>query len=251
VGTTNGITLDGYCFNVQNPDTAGSLVHLANGYPSCDGAYDNRQTFQPDASVGAGAAGPGAGQLVNFKQFGRCLDVTDLKPASPYLIAWPCKQAPDSSNVAWNQKWRYPAVVADPADPDTFRGTGTIVTTHKGVDYCLQNPGSSAYGAYPRVVSCPTGAPPPNLVWTVYGRTAKYATSYRIAAGPHTSGDDGLCLAAANPTATPPELYETTGYQGPPISKIVMRPCDGSTWQKWNAPADLLDSSPLKSFAEK
>ncbi len=252
MGTSNGVTLDGFCFNVQSPDSPGSPVVLANGFPNCNGAYDNKQTFQPDAAVGAGAAGADVGQLVNFKQFGRCLDVTDLNPNSTYLISWPCKQAPDKSHVAWNQKWRLPAIVTDPADPGTPTGTGTIMTRYNGTDYCLQNPGSPAYGAYPRVVPCPAGAPTGNLIWTVYGKTGTYATSFQIQAGvkPPQGTGGSLCLAAADPRAQPAELYDNSGYSGPVISKIVMRTCDGSLWQKWNAPANLLDSSPLKNFAE-
>lgn len=253
VGTTDGVNLDGYCFNVQNPDVTGSPVVLARGWPNCDaGTYDNKQTFQPDPAVGAGAAGEDVGQVVNFKQFGRCLDVTDRNPSQTYLIAWPCKQAPDARLVSWNQKWRLPAVVDDPSDPDNPTGTGAIVTTSAGADYCLQKPPSTTYGSYPRVVVCPAGAPPENLTWTVYGKTKTYATSYQIQAGPKTGGGDaGTCLAAANPDAQPPELYDRAEYRGSPISKIVVRPCDGSAWQKWNAPAYLLDPSPLKDFAEK
>jgi hypothetical protein len=251
VGTTDGTTLDGFCFTVRNPDTPGSLVELAKDYPNCNAGYDNKQTFQPDASVGAGAAGPASGQLVNFKQFGRCLDVTNLNPNSSYLIAWPCKQAPDPSTIAWNQRWQYPPVVEDLAQPGTFHGTGTIVTTRGGTDYCLQSPDSAIFGDYPRIVECPSGTPPPNLVWTVYGKMATYVTSYRVRVGPHTAGSEGLCLAAADPKAPSPELYEDAGYAGRSISKIVLRSCDRSTLQKWNAPADLLDSSPLKGFAEK
>ncbi len=253
MGTTDGVSLDGFCFNVQTPDTPGSPVVLASGYPDCEGVYDNKQTFLPDAAVGAGAAGVDAGQVVNFKLFGRCLDVTNNDPTQTYLIAWPCKQAPDTSHVLWNQKWQLPAVSTDPADPRTPSGTGAIITRYNGVDHCLESPGSTAFGSYPRVVPCPSGTPTGNLVWTVYGKTGAYATSYQIQAGPKPApgGAGGICLAAADPTAQPAELYENTGYNGPPIGKIVMRDCDGSTWQKWNAPADLLDSAPLKNFGEK
>ena len=250
VGTTDGVSLDGFCFTVQTPDTAGSPVVLARDYPDCGGVYDNKQTFQPDAAVGAGAAGPDAGQVVNYKQFGRCLDVTDRNPGSTYLISWPCKQAPDRSAISWNQKWVLPAVAGDPQEPT---GTGMIRTRSQGVDYCLQNPGSTAYGAYPRVQVCPATATG-SFVWTVYGKTSTYATSYQIQAGPKPaagSGDPGICLAAADPAAQPVELYENTGYRGPAVSKIVLRTCNGSTWQKWNAPPNLLDPSPLKDFGEK
>ena len=47
------------------------------------------------------------GQLVNYQQFSRCLDVTNHLWNSDYMIVWFCKQAPDGT-VPWNQKWTLP-----------------------------------------------------------------------------------------------------------------------------------------------
>jgi hypothetical protein len=244
MGTADGASLDGFCFNVLQPDTPGSPVVLGNG-ANCYGNYDNVQTFQPDPSVGAGAAGAATGQLVNFKQFGRCLDVTNGDTAHSYLIAWPCKQAPNPSYVTWNQRWRIPAI-----DAASRSGTGRIYVNHNGVDHCLRSPGATR-GLYPTVAPCPAGALPADMTWTVYGATGTYATSHQIVDGTQPPGGPALCLAPADPNAASPELYVNAYYTGPPISRIVMRACDGSAWQKWNAPADLTRPLPLTEFVER
>ncbi len=237
-GTNDGIGLNGLCFNVQSQNVPGSFVVLGSVSGSdCRQGYDNIETFSPDASVGAGAAGPGSGQLVDFSQFGRCLDVTEQNVGASYLIAWPCKQAPDPSNITWNQKWTLPAISAT-----TGSGTGRITTTKPSSGtYCLQSPGSTAAGQYVRVVLCP-GSTPVNMTWTVYGDTGSYETGYRIKDG------YGNCLSPTDPDATPPDFYTGGGQQ---ISKIVVATCSGSTLQKWNAPPNILQSLPLKDIGEQ
>jgi hypothetical protein len=234
-GTADGKTLDGYCFNVQSQNTPGSFVVLGSG-ATCHKGYDNIETFSPEASVGAGASGAAANQLVSFSQFGRCLDVTEQNVNYAYLIAWPCKQAPDPTNVLWNQKWLLPII---PATLDS--ATGRITTNPSSGLYCLQSPASTAAGNYVKTIVCPAGLPPLNMTWTVYGDTGSYTTSYRIMDG------YGYCLAPTDPAATPPDLYP----KGLLISKIVVAPCSGSTLQKWNAPPNILQSLPLKDIGEK
>jgi type II secretory pathway pseudopilin PulG len=231
-GTTDGVNLDNLCFNVQSQNTAGSLVVLgATSAGKCHKApYDNIQTFSPEAAVGAGAAGPAAGQLVNFKQFGRCIDVTDQRTDRGFLIVWPCKQAPNPANVRWNQKFALPAF-----------GVPGRITTNPGSLYCLQSPGSVAPARYVQTVICPGNGMPPNMTWTVYGDTGSYVTGYRIIDG------FGNCLTPTDPTATPPDLFNA----GQQISKLVVAPCSASTLQKWNAPPNILQALPLKDIGEK
>lgn len=227
-GTSNGKTLNGFCFNVQMADTAGSFVVLGSG-SSCHQAYDNVETFSPEAAVGAGAAGAGSGQLVNFKQFGRCLDVTEQRVDFAYMIAWPCKQAPDPANVLWNQKWTLPAP------------TGQLTTTTKtGAVYCLRSPRSTTAFQYVDLTDCPGLGSPPALTWTVFGAAASYADSYVVQDG------DGNCLSPTDPSAPLPDLYP----HGNAIGKMVVAVCDGSTLQKWNADPNILDPLPLKDVAE-
>jgi hypothetical protein len=231
-GTADGVALDGFCFNVQTANSTGSFVVLGSAATgTCRGANDNTQTFSPEAAVGAGAAGASAGQLVNLNQFGRCLAVTEQNVGYPYLVAWPCKQAPNPANIGWDQRWTLPAA-----------GVPGRIVTSPGGNYCLSSPGSVAPGQYPTLVACPPGvATPLNLSWTVYANTGTYATSYRI------MDAFGYCLAPTDPGAAPPDLYPN----GQQISKLVVATCGGSTLQKWNAPPDVMQALPLKDIGEK
>jgi hypothetical protein len=231
-GTSNGSSLDGYCFNVQTPNTAGSLLVLSN--VNCKKGYDNVETWSPDASVGAGASGATNGQLVDFSQFGRCLDVTEQNVNKGFLIVWPCKQAPNPSNVSWNQKWTLPTIVAG-----LTSATGRITTKPNSL-YCLTSPGSTAAGQYVSVQTCPASGTPTNMTWTVYANTGTYLTSYRVVDG------YGNCLAPTDPNVTSPDLYQSASK----ISKVVVAPCNGDTSQKWDAPPNILQPLPLKDIRE-
>ena len=73
---------------------------------SCAGSVtDTAQTWVPSPTAGAGMAGAGNSQLVNYRQFATCLDVTGQDPTSAFLILYTCKQNPNPANVAWNQKF--------------------------------------------------------------------------------------------------------------------------------------------------
>jgi hypothetical protein len=237
-GTSNGTTLDGYCFNVQNPNVSGSFVILGStGSGTCRKSYDNIENFQADAAVGAGAAGADVGQMVNFAEFGRCLDVTEQSVSFAYLIIWPCKQAPNAALVTWNQKWAIPTIATGATS-----ATGRIYTSPSGGPYCLRSPLSTAGGQYVRVVACPTsGTLPLNLSWTVFADTGVYSTSYRI------MDSSGFCLAPTDPAASSPDFYP----KGESISKSVVAVCNGSKLQKWNAPPNILDALALKDLSEK
>jgi hypothetical protein len=237
-GTSNGIAQDGYCFNVQTPDRAGSLVVLGSG-ATCNGNPDSVQTFRPDSTVGAGAAGPASRQLASFAQFSRCLNVTDAVPSTAYLTAWPCLQVSNPSSVPPEQVWTLPSV-----SPTMHTGTGAISTRIGGAGYCLRSPGTAS-GAYPTVETCPAAGVPAAFSWTVYGATGSFATSYQI------KDSAGLCLAAADPTTSPTEIHQPAPGNGSPISRILLQACTGGTGQKWNAPADLTRPSPLTSYFER
>ena len=248
-GTTNGTTADGYCFNVQSPGWPGSPVVLGvddNG--TCIGPPDNKQSFSPDARAGAGMANPpnATGQLVNFEQFGRCMDIPGGHVSDGFLIAWPCKQAPDGSYVGWNQVWFQPALSYNTATcgaqaTPCGKGTITVVAPAGKASpvgtYCLQSPGSTAPGLYVNAIDmCPGGAPPAKMTWTVYGETHDPDTRY------HIMDYRGFCLA---PSTT--NLYGT----GTNVGKIVMVPCAESPLQMWNAPANAGDPLPLKDVSEQ
>ncbi|GAA3440883.1 hypothetical protein Pve01_19660 [Planomonospora venezuelensis] len=228
-GTTNGVGLNNFCLNVKTAGLAGSPVVLGG----CS-ATANKNVFRPQTGVGAGMAGPAIGQLVNFKQFSRCLDVTDHVVTRAYMIVWFCKQAPDG-NVSWNQKWSIPAVTA-PA----WKTSGRIRTVTGGKGYCLRSPLSTAANQYVTVAECAaTGTLASNLQWTLYGDTGDYATSYRIMDG------KGYCLVPTDLEVLKPDTHSDG------TSKTKVAVCDDSELQKWNAPANLKKPLPLTDINER
>ena len=232
-GTSDGSTLNNFCWNVQTANTAGSLLNLA----TC-GAGNTVETFSPEAGVGAGAAGGTTTQLVNYNQFGRCLDVTNQNVNQGFLIAWPCKQSPaGATGLTWNQKWALPAVGSD----GTKSVLGTI-TTNPGTLYCLTSPDSTSYGTYVTTQTCTGGA---NQSWTVYYKQASYAASWVIKDNSPSPGP--YCLSPTDPNASPNDLFSG----GNNVSKIQVATCNGSTLQKWNAPANTQQVTPLKDVNEK
>jgi hypothetical protein len=238
---STGTDVDGFCFNVAGANTPGSALVITK---NCSGSYNNISTFSVDANVGAGQAsspvGQAIGQLVNYNQFGRCLDDTGQNPDATYMIAWPCKQNPNASKVAWNQRYTLPALptAASFAGTAGNHATGTVTTT-KTTLYCLQSPMSADLYQYVTTKAC-TGAS--NQQWTVYGNTDQYATSYQI-----VDGTGKYCLQPRDPNADPPDLFQAVNK----VAKIYVAPCDGSTLQKWNADKNIIDGLALKDVTEK
>ena len=229
-GTGNGVKLDAFCFNLSTPGVANSNVIL----DGCGGAT-NASVFRPQPGVGAGMASVNTGQLVDFKQFGRCLDVTNQSMTSTYMIVWFCKQVPDG-NVTWNQKWTLPVATTDPANPLTGR-IRTAGSDNKG--YCLNSPLSTAANLYVTVTQCNSAAVPTDAQkWVMFGGTGDYASSYRIV------DFGGRCLTPTDLTVTSPDTH-TDG-----TSKAKVAVCDSSELQKWNAPANLNDPLVLTDTKE-
>jgi hypothetical protein len=239
---TSGTNTDGFCFNVAQPDRPGSGVLITT---SCSGSYNNVSTFSLDANAGAGqassAVGQAVGQLVNYSQFGRCLDDTNQNPDSAYMIAWPCKQNPDPAKVAWNQRYTLPVLEggAKVGTAANFR-TGTISTVKGTAKYCLQSPLSDGLYQYVTTKSCVPEAI--NQQWTVYGDTGSYATSYQI-----VDGTQKYCLQARDQNASPADLFQDVNK----VAKIYVGVCNGSTLQKWNADKNTLGGLALKDVTER
>ncbi|MCY7396125.1 MAG: RICIN domain-containing protein [Nocardioides sp.] len=209
-------TLSSQCFNVTS-QSAGVQLLLA----SCSGGATT-QSWIPDPAVGAGAAK--APQLVNFAQFGRCLDVTNQDPSSDHLIDYPCKQNPFPGAVAWNQKFTTPGIAAGASS-----AVGPITTTRSGITYCLTSPVTDQ--GYVTVSVC--AASNPRQSWTVYNDSPSLAYSAK-----YTIVDNGSrCLGLTSPKGT--EVWSAIDVEG----------CTGATEQKWNATADLA-SSVLQDVAE-
>ena len=224
------VKLNDFCLSLKDPGMAGSTIVLG----SCSAA-SNRNIWRPQPGLGAGMSSAATNQLVNFKQFSRCLDVTNFQPTWSYMIVWFCKQAPNGV-PPWNQAWWSLPAGADPL----ARRIRTIDTTN-GKGYCLRTSGSVAADQYVTLAEC--GATEvltdPNMIWTVYGDTGVYATSYRIV------DSYGFCLTPTDLMASPPDTH-TDG-----TAKVKVAACNNSELQKWNAPADLNQPSPLTDTTEK
>jgi Tfp pilus assembly protein PilX len=212
---------DGYCINTSS-QAGGVALNLVG---CTGGTSDTKQTWVPSTTAGAGMAGTGNNQLVNYRQFANCLDVTGQDPNTPYLILYTCKQNPNPANVLWNQKFApSPGLVAAPSKLRTLR------TTVNGTTYCLTSPLSN--GGTVRVTSgCPTSVTATSpYSWTMYqtqsdasGTDLPYAQKFTIVDGA------GRCLGIGSST----DLYLSQ------YLKAVVSTCDGSTGQKWNANASL------------
>jgi hypothetical protein len=220
--------------------TVGTLTTLAA--VTIGGCGSGNQTLRPDDEVGAGRAGSAVerlitGQIVNYEQFGRCLDVTEFTWDRPYMIAWFCKQDAAPAVVRWNQRWFMPADGA----------TGRIRTVNDETvtrpNYCLRSPGNADPQSFVTLSTCTaTSALSQNLQWTVYGKTGSYATSYRIVDG------FGLCLT---PTNLDPAALYTGSRHSDGTAKVKVAVCDGTDLQRWNAEAGFKDPFPLTDILEK
>jgi hypothetical protein len=217
----------GYQGSQTNSSTTGTISPLCMTAPSqnagvivilgscgSNGGSTNPTTQQwiPEPSVGAGAAMPP--QIVNYYEFGRCLDVTNQQVGSSHLIDYPCKQNPYRPAITWNQKWTTPGIPAGQKS-----ATGQIYTSYNSVAYCLTSPGTN--NGYPVVAPC--SSTNPKQVWTVYGGHAKlrYSAQYTIV------DSNGRCLGLTSPVS------------GEEWSAIDVETCNGATEQKWNAPPNL------------
>lgn len=207
-------------------------------------------SLDPLPAVGKGNASYDTQQVVNFNQYGRCLDVTAENPTATYMIAFTCKQDPTGmGNIFWNHKWAYtePApdaesvpttisvTVADSSKP--FYGqTLCLVTTSTLTTVTTYGPPEgSGQGRFPRFVT-PGGArdcSSPNTVWTRYG----YSTDDNLA---YTFVDSkGRCLSGGGPVTKAQKEY----------TSITVETCNGSGDQKWNVPDTPVTAS-LGDFSE-
>lgn len=250
-GTTDGVNADGKCFNVDWTTLPPSLVinnvmstnankvvgtsgDGTDGTPcsGTSGDYTKYKSFFPDASAGTGAAGDATKQLVNYDQFGRCLDVTGNNVSTTFLVVFPCKQAPNKV-IQWNQVWFLPSVASGASS-----GTGQVLL--KGSDgvttYCLTSPGSVAAGQYVVVKLCTASTSPAlNQTWTRRVFTGINQTSYRIESTYGTTASNPYCMLPS-----PTDYWNQ--FTAMKISKLVLAACDGSNAQKWNGSPSILTS---------
>lgn len=206
--------IDGLCVNAASQGLGVALT-LAT---CAGGVTDPKQTWVPSPDVGAGMAGSPNSQLVNFQQFGRCMDVTNTNVNQGFLIAYTCKQDPNPSLVLWNQKFA----------PNAF---GELVTNN-GSAYCLTSPLApfvSGTGPYVTVTPCP-GSPTNAVTWTKFGATDTSGNALPPLQKYTLQDSSGLCLSLTTNTSD--------AYNGQ-YSKLIMATCDGSSLQKWDAQPDV------------
>ena len=207
--------LSGLCMAVSANQPAGNQVTLAN----CDGNVNStQQAWFPAPNAGDGAAA--APQLVNDQQFGRCLDILAKSESTTYLIAYPCKQNPNASAVAFNQKFTF--------DPTS----GWLYTNDPGGSkYCVYSPLTE--GGLPVMTPCTTPGTdahgnqinPNQLIWTMPGSSTSVAVAQR-----YTIVDSsGRCLG----------IDTSNGTSSATVLKIVVTACNGTAAQKWNADPQL------------
>ncbi|HTW19064.1 MAG TPA: hypothetical protein VME70_02500 [Mycobacteriales bacterium] len=231
-----GGCLEGAGVTTSSAAVAGAALSLV----TCSGSSQDLTAWYPDPQVGAGKSGsnttgvPGSPtqQFANYALFGNCLDVNGQN-FSNKLIAYPCKQAPDSTTLTWNQIWHFQTVSGSYGIfyTNCAAGAGGCIPSSpsSSVKDCLVSPGTLnglVYG-----VQCPTGTPPDNELWDPTGVANTYANSYLL-----INKADGYCMA-------PDPSQTSVGW-----AQIVVTSCDGSNIPsaasatknylllKWNAP---------------
>jgi Tfp pilus assembly protein PilX len=208
---------------------------------TCSTDTTGNMAWNPDPEVGAGKAGgntsglPGAptGQYVNYARFGNCLDVTGQNFANGYLINYPCKQAPATGALTWNQIWNYAPNAATPGYVTFYTAcpasTGGCVGGSQATvtNDCITAPASGNIVIGTKCLATPSAA----QLWQPTGDTANYSGSYLL-----INKATGTCLAP------------DPSIQGAGWPKLVLTACDGTgvpsaltaknpLLLKWNAPA--------------
>jgi hypothetical protein len=217
-GTNSSQGYNGYCFVAStdpNPVNL-ALPTYIKLTTNCSSGHDSIHTWQPSPQVGAGHAGDSTGQLVNYKEFGRCLDDTNWDVNIAFLIDYPCKQTPIAANVDANQKFTWPT---------QYNTVGQIKMAYapNSTSYCLQAGTSSSppvSGTMVLTKKCSSGDS--SQKWTATGNSGSNKTNYNF------KTQNGLCLSIMDPPASRAASY--------PWSEIIVETCDGSYRQKWNAP---------------
>jgi type II secretory pathway pseudopilin PulG len=215
--------------------------------------------FSPSTSVGAGAAGVATEEIINYQEFGRCMDVDGQPiPASDAsdLITYPCKQDPTftstgqtGENITWNQKFYYTEPPVTNPLTATQGPQAIIVNDDQSTRYIPTTPSSlpsanqfcvvpvgyptlPAAGTLVVVKACPslTGY----QIWTrVYTQTAAlggYGASYLFTTP--GAGSTTLCLQT-----------DSSKTDGGGWSEMDVVACVASDLaQKWNAPPNYTNS---------
>lgn len=203
-----------YCLSPGGADNSNlSAKRLEVRKGGCSG------TFLPSAQVGPGAAGVTTKQIVNFKEFGRCADVTDENIDKSFMISYPCKQDPTGTgvNLKWNHKWYYSEPVAGQASAPN-QNIVVKVNNNENDKRCFTSKAAGGDTTF-RVCDGSNGQK-----WTRVYNSGDYDTSYLF------KDYWGRCLVADS----------SAKYNN--WSKVRTAACNGSLEQKWNAPPIFVES---------
>jgi len=211
-----------YCLQTSGADGSDLSSKKLQVKKAClsGSAYQPTGAFNPSLSVGAGAAGYGTHQIVNYQEFGRCADVTNEDDTYSYMIVYPCKQDPTGvgNYLKWNHKWYY----SEPTGGAKTLGPQQIyINNASGVKKCLTSPTGS--GVDVTFTACNSSDA---QKWTRVENTGDYSTSYLFV------NNWGKCLFA-----DPSSLHNSKW------SKIRVTTCNSSLAQKWNAPPTYTDAT--------
>jgi hypothetical protein len=225
-GTNSSAGEISYCFVAATDPKAATIGTGIKLTTTCNAGHDSLHTWQPYAKVGAGHAGDSTGQLVNYKEFGRCLDITGWMVDAAELIDYPCKQTPNPSSVDANQAWTVPNnnnPVGQIKSLCTSSNGCKSNTRNQTYPVCLQAGTKSAAPAPgTRVLTVACDSSNKQQQWTATGQTNNNATNFNF------KTNNGLCLSIDQAAASLDK--------GIPWAYIIVENCDGSYRQKWNAP---------------
>jgi hypothetical protein len=163
------------------------------------------------------------------------------------MIAWYCKQDPGAL-VDFNQQWVHPVPVlpavskSGPIIVNNASANSNATSGAAANNYCLKSPGTATSTSWVTVAACPDAATQAQdaLTWTVFHDTGDYGTSYRI------KDYKGNCL---QPTEQGTGI--SNDFHGDGTSKIKVATCTTADIQKWNAPANVNQPTPLTNLTEK
>jgi hypothetical protein len=208
---------------------SGRCLQMGNGAGSPLNVEGCARSMDPSPAVGAGAAGFATHQIVNFKEFGRCADVTDKQIGKTFMIVYPCKQdaTGTGANMNWNHKWYYD----EPAIGTASKNGLIYVMAEDTAKNCLK-PAGTPPSTNREVIFSPCGTTgSSDQYWTRFGDSPDQLKSYTI------RDQFNRCL--------------TTDLVGAYGSWSIMRvaACDGTAEQKWNAPPTLTEAQ-LDGFKE-
>lgn len=202
--------ISNYCLTppTGNNITGGFLIARHNGCGS---------SMSPTPEVGAGAAGYSTRQIVNFRQFGRCADVTNESITHTFMIVYPCKQDPTGTGdgILWNHKWFY----SEPAElQGAFAGQEIYVFNgnSQAQKRCLTTQPQASTNTYVVFAVCTGDA---RQKWTRVAQGENYENSWLFV------DTFGRCLTAA-----------TNDLFNGQWARMTAVSCNGTGEQKWNAP---------------